>query len=460
MPIRFGGINTGLPPNIVEQLIEAERIPIKTMETQKSKSEERLKLVNELETKISAIKGGVAELASTRGFSDIKLNSGDPNVVMGTVDPQKATSGSWNVEVSSLAQKAAAITNGFPDRDQTTIGVGYFRFKTANGNRDVYVNSDHNTLDRAAAAINNAHVGVRAAVINDRRDPDAAFKLVISADSVGADNQIEYPTLYFLDGDQDLFFDSQREAKNGVVKIDGFEFEVPDNTLKDFIPGVTLELKQAAPGRQVNVTVKEDLEVVSGKIKTFVDAMNAVLQFIQTQNKIDKGSDTTKTLGGDGMLRSIETRIRQLIQNPQYGVKGDVKTLSQLGIAFNRNGLLDFDQKKFNATLARNPEHVQAFLVGDGFATGFVPALNREVGNLLNNAYGPVTNRKRGLQEKIDQAATRIADKERQLGRKEELLRDKFSRLEETMSRIRGQGQQLAAAGVSGGGALPGLTQG
>jgi hypothetical protein len=32
---------------------------------------------------------------------------------------------------------------------------------------------------------------------------------MISGDDVGGDNMIEYPTLYFLDGDQDLYFDSE-----------------------------------------------------------------------------------------------------------------------------------------------------------------------------------------------------------------------------------------------------------
>ena len=54
------------------------------------------------------------------------------------------------------------------------------------------------------------------------------YKLVISGESVGGDNRIEYPTLYFLDGDQDIYFDDEREAKNGVVKVDGFEFEISD----------------------------------------------------------------------------------------------------------------------------------------------------------------------------------------------------------------------------------------
>lgn len=452
MAIQFGSINTGLPPNIVEQLIDAERIPIKNIQVQKDKSETKAKLVDELSTKISDIRKGLNELAGTRGFSDIKLISGDPNIVQGTVDPQTYQPGNWNIEVVELAKKASAITNGFPDKDTTTIGTGYFRFETPEGSRDVYVNSKNNTLEGAAKAINAAKIGVHATVINDRKDKDAPYKLVLSADGVGEDKSVDYPRIYMLDGDQDIYFDNKLEAANGVVKVDGFEFQIADNTLKDIIPGVTLELKSAAPGKSVNVSVKEDTEVVSGKIKTFVDGINGVLAFIQQQNKLDKNTDTTKTLGGDGMLRSVENRMRQLIQNPQMGIKGPIKTMNQLGIQFNRGGTLDFDQKRFNATLSRNPDGIQAFLIGDGFSTGFINAMKREISNLLNPSFGPITNRAKGLKDKISQFDQRIADKERQLVKKEEALRNKFARLEETMSRLKAQGAKIGAIFNNGGG--------
>ena len=458
MGISFGSINTGLPPNIVDQLMEAERIPIKNMQKQKEKSEAKLKLVEELNTKIAGIKTGLTELANTRGFSDIKLISGDPNTIAGQVDPATYQPGNWNVEVVSLAQKAAAVTNGFPDKDKSEVGVGYIRFDTPEGTKDVYINGENNTLEGAAKAINMAKVGVRATVINDRKTPDEPFKLVLSAEGVGADKNIEYPRIYMLDGDYDLYFDSEMPAKNGIVKVDGVEFEISDNTLKDIIPGVTLELKQANPGKAVNVSVKEDLEVVSGKIKTFVDGMNGVLTFCQTQSKMDKNTDTTKTLGGDSLIRQTENRLRSLIQSPQY-VKGSINTLNQLGIQFNRNGTLDFDQKKFNAVLGSNPEGVQNFFVGDGFSTGFVNAVKREVMNLTNPAFGPITNKSKGLQGKIDETDRRIENKEKQLQKKEEQLRNKFARLEESMSKIKAQGasvgamaQSMPAPAVGGGG--------
>jgi flagellar hook-associated protein 2 len=445
--VTIGGLSSGLPPNLVDQLIEAERAPIKNLEGKKEKQDTKLKLVTDLETKLRAIESSIGTLASQKGFNDIKLESGDPNIIQGAVDPSLSPKGNWNVEVIELAQKAAAVTNGFPDKDKTEMGVGYFQFDTPQGKQEVYISGENSTLDGAAAAINSANVGMKASVINDRKDPENPYRLMISGVNVGGDNQIDYPTLYFLDGDQDLYFDQETEAKNGRVKIDGFEFEIADNAVKDLIPGVTLDLKQAAPGRTVNVTVKENREVVNTKVGEFVKTMNDVLGFIQQQNAVNENSDTTKTLGGDSLIRGIENRLRRLIQDPQYGVGGNISRLNQLGIEFNRNGTLKQTEDKFNNIMATNADSVRQFFAGDGFKTGFVPALKREISNLTNSAFGQVAMRKKSLQDNIKRIDDNIATKEKNLGRREEQLRNKFAKLEETMSKLKQQGS--AVAGMS-----------
>ncbi len=451
MAISFGGINTGLPPNLVDQLVQVERQPIKNIEVKKAKTESKLKLVTDLDGKLKGMGGTIRDLAGTGGFSDIKLASGDPSIVDGTVDPKESIKGSWSVEVMELAQKAAAISNGFPDKDKTELGVGYFKFETQTGTREVYLSGGNSSLDAAAKAINSAEVGMQASVIKDSRYPDAPYRLVVSSSNVGGENQVEYPQLYFLDGDQDFYFDEQKEAKNGKVKVDGIEFEVPDNQIKDIIPGVTLDIKQAAVGRPVSVSVKEDREVVSGKVKSFIDATNEVLSFIQSQNRMTEKTDTSTTLGGDSLLRSVEQRLRSLIQDRQFGT-GEISSMNQLGVSFNRNGTLDFAQEKFNAALSKNPNAVRDFLVGDGTATGFIPRLRNTINILTDGAFGPVTQRKRGLENNVKQADDRIANMERQLTRKEQSLRRQFANLETTMSRMKSQGaylqQRMGGGGV------------
>ena len=195
--ISMAGMGSGLPPNIVEQLMEGERQPLRTIDKAKGKQENRLKLVQDLESKLNGITGGLVSLANARGFTDMKLSSGDQNLVTGTVDPNVAKAGTWNVEVESLAQKSAALSNGFPDKDETRLGVGYFKFKTADGEKDVYINAENNTLAGAATAINRAGVGVRASVIDDRATPDAPFKLMVTSDKMGGDNKMDFSHALF-----------------------------------------------------------------------------------------------------------------------------------------------------------------------------------------------------------------------------------------------------------------------
>ncbi len=440
--ITFGGINTGLPPNLVDQLVEVEKQPIKNLEQKKQKTQNKLNLVNQLDEKVQAITKTLGQLASTRGFSNLKVVSGDPTILDGTADPELAPNGNWNIEVMQLANKAAALSNGFPDDDKTQLGVGYFKFKTPNGTKEVYIDGASSTLKGAAQKINQAGLGFQASVIKDSKDKDNPYRLMVSGMKVGEDNSIEYPTLYFLDGDQDFYFDEEKPAQNGKIKLDGFELEVDSNKLNNIVPGLTLDLKQAAPGRTISIGVSEDREVVSGKIKDFVEKANDVLSFIQKQNQLNEKSDTSQTLGGDAVLRTVENNLRQMIQGAQY-TGSKVTSLNQLGITFNRNGTIDLDQEKFNKVLAESPADVRQFLVGDGFKTGFIPGVKNTIARISNLTFGAIGLKKQGLQQQISQMDQRIDNMTRMVEQKEKTLRQRFANLEETMSKLKSQGNVL-----------------
>jgi len=444
---RVSGMASGLPPNIVDQLMEAERMPIKNMESQKTKTEDKLKLVTDLETKVSDITKNLTGLVSRKGFTDKQFVSGFPDVIGGAVNPEMANTGEWTLEVLQLAEKPAAVSNGFPDKDETRLGVGYLKFKTEQGVKEVYVNQNNSTLEGVAKAINDSGTGLRATVVNDRSKKDNPYKLQISGLGTGSDNQVEFPVIYLLDGDQDFYFDESRPAKNAKYKLDGIELESGKNQIDDIIPGVSIDLKRAAPGQPVRLNVTENYESISNKIKSFVDAYNAALTFIQNQNKLNTNgkNPTLGPLGGDGMLRSVENRLRSIIQDPQFGVATSISRINELGIEFNRNGTLTFNPEKFNAKVKMDPMGVASFFQGDGFNTGFTATVKRNLTALLDSNFGTISGRKKSYQSRIDQVNQRIENKEKQLVKTEENLRRKFANLEEKMSKLQSQG---AAAGA------------
>ena len=132
----------------------------------------------------------------------------------------------------------------------------------------------------------------------------------------------------------------------------------------------------------------------------------------------------------------------------------NIKRVNELGIQFNRNGTLEFNQDKFNKMLSASPRDVAVFFRGDGVSNGLIPSVRKQVGEFLNNAYGPIANRKRGVQQKIDNINKRIENKERQLERREESLRRQFSDLESKMSKLQSQGAAVGsmAQSIGGGG--------
>lgn len=453
MPIRINGLASGLPPNLVDQVIEAERMPIKQMQDQKTKIEDKVKLVTDLETKIGAINSSIGQIIGAKGFVDKQLNSGFPDIINGTLDPEKADSGEWNLEVLQLAKKPSVVTNGFPDKDKTTMGVGYIKFDTMEGEKEVYINEDNSTLEKIAAQINDSNIGVRAVVVNDRSDKEESYKLEISGLKTGDDNEVSFPTVYFLDGESDFQFVENHKAQNAKFKLDGHEFENAENMITDLIPGVTLDLKQAKPGQPVRLNITENYEIISEKIKSFVDSYNAALGFVQSQNKLapDKeGNPRLGPLGGDSMLRMTENRLRSIIQEFQP-TNSKFNRIIQLGVEFNKNGTLNFNKEKFTKVVNSEPLEVVEFLRGDLVSTGFFTNMKKKINTLIDGQTGVVSVRRKSFQDRVNQADRRIENKERYLTKREEQLRQKFAKMEEAMSKIQAQ-SGAAQAAIGGGG--------
>jgi flagellar hook-associated protein 2 len=153
-------------------------------------------------------------------------------------------------------------------------------------------------------------------------------------------------------------------------------------------------------------------------------------------------------LGGDSMLRMTQNRLREIIQDMQQ-TGSKYRRVIELGVEYNRNGTLNFNQDKFTKAVNAGPKEVVEFLRGDGRTTGFINHMKTKLGQITNTQTGVVTNRKKSMQDRMTQIDKRIERKEQSLAKREEQLRKQFSKMEETMSKLQGQG---AAEGSFGGG--------
>jgi flagellar hook-associated protein 2 len=448
--ISFGSINSGLPKDIVQQIVEAEKIPVKQMEARKGKIEDKKALVGQLTSLVENMRGEILKNKGARSLREMKVNTGENSNVTVSTDKNVADPGKYSLEVLQLAGKSSAITNGVEDKDKTYLGVGYIKAILPNGDsKEIYVDEEHANLTGIAKLINaDPSLGLKANVVNDGKDKDEPYRLILAMQETGDGNKAEFPYLYLVDGEVDLYFDEEKPAQDAKLKLDGFELEVPTNKVTDLIPGVTIDLKKAKPGEEISIEITEDVQKIGGKITGLVDNINNVLKFIKEQNSLDEKTDTSRTLGGDLTLTQIESRIRTAVFTPIMTDKGP-RRIGDFGITFERSGLLKFDQEKFEAALAKDYKTVSQTVTGSyspegGKVNGFIDMLEDAAKTMLANPNGALQTRKTGLQSQISQIDRQITNKQRAIASKEEILKAKFARLEETMSKIRGQGAGLA----------------
>lgn len=455
MGISFGSINTGLPKDIVKQIMSAEQVPVQNMEKQKGKIQEKKGLVEQLMKLMEEVRGNLALNANARALRELKVDSNNELVGI-TVDKNRAVPGSYQFEVEELAQKSSAMSTGFADKDESYVGVGFIQYSLPNGDKkEVYVDSDNASLASIAKLINkDPSLGVTANVINDGSGTNKPWRLTLSLNQTGDDAAAEFPYFYFVDGEDDFQLEFQREAHNAKVKLDGFEVEVPENKVKEMIPGVTIDLKKAKPGEEFTIKIGEDIEAVSTKVTDLVSKLNAVLKFIKDQNTMDEKTDTSRTLGGDSLLQSLQGRIHSAVFKDIITESGPHRA-AEIGLNFNKDGMLQFDDKKFKATLDKNYNLVSQILTGaiteeNGKSQGLMDNLNEITNATLRTPDGLISSRKNTFQSNIAQIDKRISEKQKALEEKEKHLKDKFARLEGTMSKIRAQGAGLGAMGGGG----------
>jgi len=467
MGIRFGSINTGLPPDIVKQIIQSERRPIMALEDQKGKLEERGKLVSEIQGLVREIESSVREIDSMRKFRLLKADVGREDLMRVDIDSQVAQPGEYEIKIELLAQKSSAISNGFPDPDETDVGVGYFSYELPESEqhpdglyKEVWIDSDDNTLNGLAKKINDERaLGLQAIVVNDGTFTENPYRLIITKVKSGDYQRVEWPSFYFTNGDQDFYVDQEREAHDAIIHVDGFRVEVPENRTSALIPGVSMELLNADENDEFTLSIKEDIPAIADKIQALVDKINKALKFVIDQNTLDAESDTSRTLGGDSTLQTLESRLRRIMLDPILTEFG-VKRLNSAGIELQRDGLLKFNKEKFQVEIGKDFERVAQLFVGwydpeeEFYRNGFAQTLENAVVGFTRPGNGVLETRAQGVKSRIKEINRNIDNKERALALREQSLARRFARLETTMNELKSQSAGLAALGGGGGGLL------
>ncbi|HYB10591.1 MAG TPA: flagellar filament capping protein FliD, partial [Alphaproteobacteria bacterium] len=144
------------------------------------------------------------------------------------------------------------------------------------------------------------------------------------------------------------------------------------NTIDDLFAGITINLFQAEPGTTVSVQIANNVAGVQSDIENFVQAYNAVREFINTENQTDPSTGEAATNAGplfdDSTMDAIRDQLSGMIGDGTTGVSTQFSTLGQIGINFvdnstltnpTQDNTLTIDTNTLNQALLNNLSDVQ-----------------------------------------------------------------------------------------------------
>ena len=355
MAISSAGIGSGLDvAKIVEQMVAAEKTPLKKLEYKAEGIQTQISTYGEIKSLTSKLGDSVSKLTRDSAWNGVSISSSNPTL-SGTMTGIAAT-GTYNIQVTDLAQAQTTVLGGTDGsalaKDQTMGAAGTIKLKMGAVEKDISV-SGSDTLTKIATKINEAEMGIQASVVTD---VDGKERLMLRSKETGTDKA------FTVDIDPALTKLGQAEAQaaqNAKVELNGMVVESSSNTFANTIPGLSFTVSEVTTN-DATLTVKADTEAMKKNIQEFVDAYNELNDLLTkstksvrtADGKVDQSAQNSGagTLQGDSTTVSLQNSLRMLTQGIS-GSKGSLTRLSDIGIQMQEGGKLSLDASKLDKAL-------------------------------------------------------------------------------------------------------------
>jgi flagellar hook-associated protein 2 len=438
MPIRMNGVGGGFDPKLVDQLIEAEKIPVESAKRRKERFTVEKKEIEKLNGFLTELDSTLNSLKSRADFFKMKVESSHPDIMDG-VCKADALIGTYEFEVRGVARSDKQLALGFPDRDETAVGFGYLEIEREDMGPVEITVEPGSTLQDVARQINDAEAGVRAMVINTKYNPDS-YRLLVVSEQSGKEARIK------VDEDTTfLEFQNQVAGQNLDVLFEDVPVTDADNTLDELVDGVTFNVKRAEPGTRVQINITHDVDKTIEGIKAFVDKYNQLRGFGHSQYQEDPQTGKRGILAGDQSLSSVMRGVQSIIGTPLTS-GGKFQSLADIGITTDpKTGSLKMDDAKVKSALSEDYEGVARLFIRGRDGQGIAEAMGDKLKSLRDPGSGAVKSRLRALDNIIKSQDADIERRERQAESKGEMIRRRFASLDGQIANMRSQGNFLAA---------------
>lgn len=439
--INFGGLSSGLDTHkIVDALVEVERKPINRIVAQKEALSTKKQSFDAIATKLRALDEAGRRLAGPVSGLAHQITTSAPEAVS-AVCGTGAIGGQFKLEVLALATNDRRYSDSFLDRDgPARFGAGTLTLKQGEGPKIEIKVDGQTSLGDVARQVNDAAAGIGATVMAD----GVGYRLMLVGSETGAKNAIVVTQTSGLDLGLEASANQVQAAEDAAIRIDGLTTaKRPTNTLSDIVSGVTFTLT-AVTNAPATISISSDEAFLEKEVGDFVGAYNEVLSGIRGATEAGDKLDRHK-LVGDATLRNLTSSLHRAVTDPIRSASADIFAPTQIGISSQKDGSLKIDATLLKAAIKRNHRMVgQIFSRGSGAEGGGMASRLGDIARRYGQMnVGLLAQRSEGVTQQTKNHDSQIERLNRQVEQREKQLKRQFYDLEETMTKLKNQGNYI-----------------
>ena len=482
MSISSLGVGSGLDlESLVGQLLEAERKPkTDALDSREENVEAEISGIGKLKSKLEDFQETLDNLRSDANLKgrEPSINNPSEGVEPFTADASNsALEGDYNIAVTQLAkgsriETADAINGGYNSSSDTVLssGAASLTFKIDATSDSFTINLvSGNSLEELRNAINASedNFGVTASII-DTGTANGGSKLVFTSDTTGAGNDLvivndnDVAELNIVSTTDSLeaasYLAPVNSAQNAKATIDGIDVESTTNEFENVIENVSFDVSELSELNADGVTFKTsklsigfDKEAVEETVREFVKNFNALQAEIKLLTKYGESDlEEDGSLAGDSLVRGIQTGINNILfSSVDSSALGG---LFQIGIEYNDQGELEISSTdniglgsgddRLKDALSDNFDDIAALFTDE--SQGIAVRLYDYVEEYTSFS-GLLKSRENTAKDQREQIFDERLTLELRLATTEQILRDKYLNLDQTVARLNSTGSALLA---------------
>jgi flagellar hook-associated protein 2 len=239
---------------------------------------------------------------------------------------------------------------------------------------------------------------------------------------------------------------NMQNAQNAALNVNGIAVTSTTNTVTGAIPGVSLALTKTG---EASVNVVPDYSAAEASISSIVNDYNSIQSFYGQEETTDSNGNAMP-LDNDPALRQTLRSLESLFNESSSGDPSGLTNLAQIGIEFNENGQLTFDQSTFESATATSPSSVQTFLQGtDG--TGGIMATLQSTLHSVDPVDGLINTETQSVIQSESATQSQIQSEQVRLSEEQQALQAKFDAADNLMTQLNSLQGAISSLSASSG---------